>query len=649
MLELQKFLPNATPLQKSKSTWLQNPILMMKSFSIIVPVYNCEKVIVRTLESIEASINFFYEQADPERQITSEIVLINDGSGDDSSAVIKHYIHEKNNYQFIEHAKSLGAGPARNIGAKIAKGEVIFFMDGDDLFYPEHVYVCLKVLGHQPDPNIPNTLTIPESNPPVTIALPAEPVGIVKTGIATQDKLHPYWKAAIENGAPINFCLWKACHEFVEGYPEAAVYKRIGREDIPYYSWLLKFFKIHRVNLDTTEYIRYPNNNLDRQIKKFQTPPELCQPEPVKPEDRELHGLANKLEEERLNYLLEKVGRLDSDRIPINWMNWQPLAQEFLMQQKYAPVLFLCEKGVQENPTAALQVSQFLAVAYNNLGSVQQQQGNLEEAVTLFKQALQVNANLAQSDLARIHYNVASILKSQNKLDESLIYLQKSVTLDSNLTQAVSELTYIQYTLHNQQKGYQFSQDWFSHNLLIWEQFLQPLKGLKDLRILEIGSWEGRSTCWLLEHIATDPAARITCIDTFEGGIEHGEIVDESTLETIEQRFDWNLEKTGTPEKVRKVVGKSQIVLRSLIPNIYHFAYIDGSHIASDVLEDALLTWQLVKIGGLIIFDDYGFVFSPDILEDPPKVAIDAFLTLFKKKVKLLHQSYQVILEKIAE
>jgi glycosyltransferase involved in cell wall biosynthesis/predicted O-methyltransferase YrrM/Tfp pilus assembly protein PilF len=621
----------------------------MKSFSIIVPVYNCEKVIVRTLESIEASITFFYEHADPERQIISEIVLINDGSGDESSVVIQDYIREKNNYQFIEHSKSLGAGPARNIGAKIAKGEVIFFMDGDDLFYPEHVFVCLKVLGHQADSATPNAFTIPGSNPPIKIELPPDPVGIVKTGIATQDKLHPYWKAAIENGAPINFCLWKVCHEFVEGYPEAAVYKRIGREDIPYYSWLLKFFRIYRINLDTTEYIRYPNNNLDRQIKKFQTPPELCQPESVKPEDRELHLLANKLEEERLRYLFEKVGVLQSDRIPMHWMNWQALAQEFLMQQNYSQVLFLCEKGVKENPAASTQVSQFLAVSYNNLGSVQQQEGNLEAAAEFFKKAIEVNATLAQSDLARIHYNVATVLKAQNKLDEALTYLQKSVDLDANLTQAVSELAYIKYTLQNQRKGYQFSQDWFSHNIPIWKQFLSPLQGLINLRILEIGSWEGRSTCWLLENIATDSAARITCIDTFEGSVEHSEMMDQTVLKTIEQRFDWNLEKTGNSEKVRKVLGTSQTVLRSLIPNTYDLAYIDGSHIASDVLEDALLTWRLVKIGGFIIFDDYGFVFAPEIKEDPPKAAIDVFIKLFQKKIKLLHQSYQVILEKTAD
>jgi predicted O-methyltransferase YrrM len=107
--------------------------------------------------------------------------------------------------------------------------------------------------------------------------------------------------------------------------------------------------------------------------------------------------------------------------------------------------------------------------------------------------------------------------------------------------------------------------------------------------------------------------------------------------------------QVGVPEKVRKMVGASQTVLRSLIPNSYHLAYIDGSHVASDVLEDALLTWRLVKIGGLIIFDDYGYVFPEGVNEDPPRVAIDAFMSIFKKKIKVIHQGYQIFIEKIAD
>lgn len=72
---------------------------------------------------------------------------------------------------------------------------------------------------------------------------------------------------------------------------------------------------------------------------------------------------------------------------------------------------------------------------------------------------------------------------------------------------------------------------------------------------------------------------------------------------------------------------------------------IDGSHLASDVLTDAVLGWGLVKVGGLIVFDDYNYTFPHDIHEDT-KIGIDAFLKAFCKKVNILHQGHQVIVEK---
>jgi predicted O-methyltransferase YrrM len=171
---------------------------------------------------------------------------------------------------------------------------------------------------------------------------------------------------------------------------------------------------------------------------------------------------------------------------------------------------------------------------------------------------------------------------------------------------------------------------------------------MPGLKVLEIGSWEGRSTCWLINHILTHQSARITCIDTFEGGVDNKVAFDQSYLETIEERFDFNIARTNGAEKVLKMVGKSQEILRSLPRNSYHLVYIDGSHIASDVLEDTLLVWGLVRQGSVLVFDDYGFNFGSEIEENPPRVAIDAFLKVFEKKIKVIHQGYQVILERIS-
>lgn len=618
----------------------------IQSFSIIVPAYNCEKVIVRTLESIEASIQFFYKHEPGAEQVRSEIIVINDGSADDTARIVEAFIQGKPHYQFINHFKSLGAGPSRNIGAKVAMGEAIFFMDGDDLFFPEHVYICLKILNHQPGADAPNQFTLPETDPPQTLPLPNQTVGAVKTGIRTEDTLHPYWKTAIENGAPINLCLRRECHEFVEGYPEAAIYKKVGREDIAYYVWLSKFFKIVKLDRDTVEYIKYPHNNLTRQLKKFQTPPEQCPPEPVTPEERELHLLANKLEEEKLRYLLEKAVKLNREQLPVTWMHWPQLAQDLLVQQKYAEAIFLYEQGVAAEPAIVPQIKNTLAVAYNNWGSVLHKQGDLAQAVQYFQKAIQVQPDVSPADLARIYYNVGTVLKSQGQLEQALAFLQKALELEPGLTQASTELHQTRYQLQVHQRGYQFEQDWFSRNIANWEKLLASLKHQPDLRVLEIGSWEGRSTCWLLDNLLTHASARITCIDSFQGSVEHQQMSMPEQLAGLEQRFDQNIALSGAADKVRKLVGQSQDVLRSLPLDYFHLLYVDGSHLASDVLSDAVLGWGLVKVGGLIIFDDYDFQFTQNPLQNP-KVGIDGFLSAFSAKIKILQRDYQVVVEKV--
>jgi hypothetical protein len=194
-------------------------------------------------------------------------------------------------------------------------------------------------------------------------------------------------------------------------------------------------------------------------------------------------------------------------------------------------------------------------------------------------------------------------------------------------------------------KGYQFTQDWFSIHIYLWQQVLKNFANLPNLKFLEIGSWEGRATSWLLDNILTHESAKITCIDTFKGSCEHQNL-DADCIKSLETRFDFNIALTGSADKVEKNVGISQEVLRTLPLDTYDFLYIDGSHIASDVLEDAVLGWRLVKVKGVIIFDDYNW---PEVKDNPtqhPKLAIDAFLTIFRDKIQIIFKGYQVIIQK---
>ena len=88
-------------------------------FSIIIPIYNSEKFIKNTIDSVlgQKSGNF-------------ELILIDDGSTDNSGNIIDLY--EKYDYVKIFHKTNSGLGGTRNFGLSKAKGEYIWFIDSDD-------------------------------------------------------------------------------------------------------------------------------------------------------------------------------------------------------------------------------------------------------------------------------------------------------------------------------------------------------------------------------------------------------------------------------------------------------------------------------------------------------------------------------------
>jgi len=178
---------------------------------------------------------------------------------------------------------------------------------------------------------------------------------------------------------------------------------------------------------------------------------------------------------------------------------------------------------------------------------------------------------------------------------------------------------------------YDFSDDWFNRNAPLFARYLGDLRD-QPCRVLEIGSYEGRSLVWLIENVVTHPDSRIDSVDVRE-----------------HPRLRNNLAATGAPEKVAFHLGKSADVLRTLPVDSYDFAYIDGCHWAVETLEDAVLSFRLVKAGGIIAFDDYQWD-DPEMNEfGRPKEAVDAFQTIYGSHVELLHRGYQVWVRKRPE
>jgi predicted O-methyltransferase YrrM len=186
-----------------------------------------------------------------------------------------------------------------------------------------------------------------------------------------------------------------------------------------------------------------------------------------------------------------------------------------------------------------------------------------------------------------------------------------------------------------------FTSDWFSWQIPNWERWLSPLKG-KEIYALEIGCYEGRSSCWLLENILTNPNSELTCVDTFSCGEDLPEVKDNSIL----KRFEANIAKWK--DKIEICVADSKDCLPEFIfhSRKYDFIYIDGSHIPHNVLRDAIFGWDLLAKDGILIFDDYGWEQDPNPLMRP-KLAIDSFLQIFEGKYKLLGKDWQVAIQKL--
>lgn len=98
-------------------------------FSIIIPIYNCEKYIEQCMESILS-----------QNEQDLEVICIDDGSTDSSLDLLKKYAAEDFRVK-VYSQNNAGAGKARNRGIDISRGKFLLFLDGDDYYVPESLSI----------------------------------------------------------------------------------------------------------------------------------------------------------------------------------------------------------------------------------------------------------------------------------------------------------------------------------------------------------------------------------------------------------------------------------------------------------------------------------------------------------------------------
>ena len=113
-------------------------------FSIIVPVYNTEKYIEESLDSIVKAID-----------TDCEVIIINDGSTDNSEQVILNYINKlpekfKNNFIYTKK-ENKGLADTKNVGLELARGKYISVVDSDDYIGEDFYTIARKYINNNSD------------------------------------------------------------------------------------------------------------------------------------------------------------------------------------------------------------------------------------------------------------------------------------------------------------------------------------------------------------------------------------------------------------------------------------------------------------------------------------------------------------------
>ncbi|KAI0352755.1 glycosyl transferase [Trametes cingulata] len=200
-----------------------------------------------------------------------------------------------------------------------------------------------------------------------------------------------------------------------------------------------------------------------------------------------------------------------------------------------------------------------------------------------------------------------------------------------------------------EQSTYMFTetQDWFSFNMEIWRNLFKRVENPRP-RVLEIGSWEGRSAVFLLTELCKD-GGDIVCVDHFD-------LMQTAAGRERYRKLRHNLTLTGKPFRILDQFSVPALMTllteeMSAVRPGFDWVYVDGSHEADDTFLDGELAWRLARKGAVLVFDDYRWDKEPEDSMHHPKRGIDAFLALHKGEYTLLSSEtqYQVIIQKTVD
>ncbi|MCG8654516.1 glycosyltransferase family A protein [Yimella sp. NH-Cas1] len=124
----------------------------MTAVSVVCPVYNRSAALLRTIRSVQ------------EQTLTDwELLLVSDGSTDDTSQIVAKHAADDPRIRWIEHERTGHPSEPRNHGVRQACGDVVAYLDHDDAWEPDHLATITELLGSDADLVATGATTIDEN------------------------------------------------------------------------------------------------------------------------------------------------------------------------------------------------------------------------------------------------------------------------------------------------------------------------------------------------------------------------------------------------------------------------------------------------------------------------------------------------------
>jgi tetratricopeptide (TPR) repeat protein len=388
----------------------------MESLSIIVTACNNAATIAAALRSVEEALAFFHRE---QPRVATEVVVVDDGSGDDTPQQVRALVAGRDDWKLVRRDECSSAARARNTGVRHARGEVLCFLDGDDVFLAPHLAVCWRTLANRD-------------------------IDYVKTGVRLADPVHADWKPRIEHTLIINLAIRRTAHDALGGFPDYHLFRYEGEgmrheldifrkcEDV-FYNWLAqRQLRGCRVLQETVAYRRHRGNAYDRQYAKFcrsfaESRDDLTAKERFSVRLGEViyRDLLARRQPPTANGRVEGVPPLPSQRgqqektMPLSSREAETLVSQGLG---------LAEQGRAEEAIALLQRAAQLQPHsprfHHNLGVALAQRGRHDEAVAALEQALRL-----RPDYADACFNLGNALRELGRRDEAIARFQQALRL----------------------------------------------------------------------------------------------------------------------------------------------------------------------------------------------------------------------------